>query len=102
MKFYTIFLKYLFFSDSAVPKTNSDTIHAILISGIPNPLLEAGSKLKAELSRNLQSEIQNIWVFFEQKLVVIKLDSSESVSRILQVHTYVLKLFLCCLSIDIL
>lgn len=74
----------------------------MLISGIPSSLLEeAGSILKAELTRNLQSEIQNIWVFSEKKLVVIKLDSSESVSRILEVHTYTLKLFLYWLYIEV-
>jgi hypothetical protein len=70
-----------------------------MISGIPSTLIkEAGNSLHAELTRHLQSKIQNIWVYAEKRLAVVKVDSSKSVSRILQVHTSVLKYFLYTLS----
>lgn len=88
-----------YFSDNTVSKTNED-VNAIFISGIPNILLEeAGSILHAELTGHIQSEIQNFWVYSEKSLVVVKVDSGESVNRILQVCICILKFFFHSLSI---
>jgi hypothetical protein len=91
----------LYFSDSTISKTSGDAVNAVLISGIPSTLIkEGGNSLHAELARHLQSpKIQNIWVYAEKRLAVVKVDSSESVSRILQVHASTLKCFTCTLYI---
>jgi hypothetical protein len=89
----------VYFSDSTVSETSRDAVNTVLISGIPSTFIkEAGNSLHAELTRQLQSRIQNIWVYGEKRLAVVKVDSSESVGRILQVHTSTLKCFLYTLS----
>lgn len=76
----------LYFSDGAVPKTSGD-FNAVLISGIPSTLLEGGRDiLHAEMKQRLQSDIKHFWVHSEKGLVVVKVDSAESVNRIVQVH----------------
>jgi hypothetical protein len=91
----------LYFSDSTISKTSGDAVNAVLISGLPSTLIkDGGNSLHAELARHLQSsKIQNIWVYAEKRRAVIKVDSSESVSRILQVYTSALKRFVCTVCI---
>ncbi|XP_023723247.1 N-acetylglucosamine-1-phosphotransferase subunits alpha/beta isoform X3 [Cryptotermes secundus] len=72
-------------SDSTVSKTSGDAANTVMISGIPNTLIkEAGNSVHTELARHLQSKIQNMWVYAEKGLAVVEVESSESVSRILQ------------------
>jgi hypothetical protein len=79
----------LYFSDSRVSKIYGD-LNAILISGVPRTLLEeARSILHSELKKHFQSEIEHFWVYSEKRMIVVKIDSAESVKRILQVYIFI-------------
>ncbi|XP_021926152.1 N-acetylglucosamine-1-phosphotransferase subunits alpha/beta isoform X2 [Zootermopsis nevadensis] len=71
-------------SDSTVSKTNED-FNTVLISGIPSTLLEERrSILHADLKKHMQSNIEHLWVYSEKRLVVVKVDTAETVNRIVQ------------------
>ncbi|KAJ4439262.1 hypothetical protein ANN_07382 [Periplaneta americana] len=68
-------------TDSSVPSTYADS-STVIVSGLSDAVLrKTGSVLHAELTRQLQTEIQNFWVYSEKRLMVVKMDSGEAFRR---------------------